>query len=131
MNSGLHNIPICSIITCLCYIVKHYLLLVPFKFLQNPFPVFFQTLTELIILLPAGRSVVVHAFIIDHAELIDLELRIETYHQITALLRYVNLFTLIRCEAYYQDAIFINLFGKAKEALPLTLTIFGILFVVL
>ncbi|MBP5281296.1 MAG: hypothetical protein J6Z22_02225, partial [Lachnospiraceae bacterium] len=45
------------------------------------------------------------------------------------MLRYVNLFTLIRCEAYYQDAIFINLFGKAKEALPLTLTIFGILFV--
>ncbi len=42
--------------------------------------------------------------------------------------RYVNLFTLIRCEEYYKDVIFINAFGHAKEALPLTLTIFGILF---
>ena len=42
--------------------------------------------------------------------------------------RYVNLFTLIRCEEYYKDVIFINAFGHAKEALPVTLTIFGILF---
>ena len=44
--------------------------------------------------------------------------------------RYVNLFTLIRCEEYYKDAIFINAFGHAKEALPLTLTIFGIMFLI-
>ncbi|MBR6150374.1 MAG: hypothetical protein IKQ25_03765 [Lachnospiraceae bacterium] len=44
------------------------------------------------------------------------------------ILRYVNLFTLIRCEEFYEDAIFVGVFGKAKEALPVTLTIFGILF---
>ena len=43
-------------------------------------------------------------------------------------LRFINLFTLIRCEEYYEDAIFINFFGKALEALPVTLAIFGILF---
>ncbi|MBR4606955.1 MAG: hypothetical protein IKO41_12125, partial [Lachnospiraceae bacterium] len=44
------------------------------------------------------------------------------------ILRYVNLFTLIRCEEFYEDAIIVGIFGKAKEALPVTLTIFGILF---
>ncbi|MBQ6095437.1 MAG: hypothetical protein IJL09_08525 [Lachnospiraceae bacterium] len=43
-------------------------------------------------------------------------------------LRYVNFFTLIRCEDYYKDAVFINVFGKAREALPTTLVLFGILF---
>lgn len=45
------------------------------------------------------------------------------------ILRYVNLFTLIRCEEYYEDAIIINVFGKAWEALPVTLLLFGILFI--
>ena len=44
------------------------------------------------------------------------------------VLRYVNLYTLIRCEQYYQDATFVNFFGKAVEAHLLSLWIFVVLF---
>ncbi|MBQ3906787.1 MAG: hypothetical protein II743_08440, partial [Lachnospiraceae bacterium] len=42
--------------------------------------------------------------------------------------RFINLFTLIRCKDYYEDAVFLNIFGKAREALPVMLILFAVLF---
>lgn len=44
------------------------------------------------------------------------------------VLRYVNVFTLIQSEAYYQDSVFVDIFGRAREALSSALIFFGGLF---